>query len=71
LDEKTLKYIFSMFIVGIVASLQVVAWYLGLNGTVFAFTSLIIGVVAGSILGFTFNVDRSVKDFVDQQKKTP
>jgi hypothetical protein len=42
-----------MFIIYIVASLQVYAWSNGLNGTVFAFTSLIIGGVAGSLLGFS------------------
>ena len=48
------KYIFGMFVIGIAAALQGAAWALGKNGLVFAFTSLIIGSVAGSILGFQF-----------------
>lgn len=51
LDQK-IK--FSMFLIAVVAGLQGVAWYLGYNGQVFAFTSLIIGLTAGSVLGFTF-----------------
>lgn len=53
MNEKTLKYIFGMFTIGVVASLQGYAWYSGVDGTVFAFTTLIIGTVAGSILGFS------------------
>jgi len=48
------KIIFSMFVIGVVASRQGVACYIGCNSTVFAFTSLIIGTIAGSVLGFSF-----------------
>ena len=51
MNEKT---IFAMFVIGVVATLQGVAWYVGYNGTVFAFSSLIIGLISGSILGFSF-----------------
>jgi len=50
LDDKK---IFAIFVISIISSLQVVAWYCGHNGTVFAFSSLIIGAVVGSILGFS------------------
>jgi len=52
MNEKTL---FAMFIIAIVASLQMSAWYMGFNGAVFAFTSLIIGLSAGTVLGFKFS----------------
>lgn len=55
LDEKTLKYVFAVFSVSIAASLQVAAWYFGHNGAVFAFVTLIIGGVIGSIFGFSVN----------------
>jgi len=42
-----------MFVIAIIAILQGGAWYSGHNGTVFAFTSLIIGAIVGSILGFS------------------
>jgi len=48
------KTIFAFFVISVTASLQVVAWLLGFNGAVFAFTSLIIGLTAGVILGFKF-----------------
>lgn len=53
MNEKTIKVIFAMFVIGVVATMQGVAWYIGFNGTVFAFTSLIIGAVAGAVLGFS------------------
>jgi hypothetical protein len=52
MQEKT---VFAMFIISVVAILQVVAWIMGFNGTVFAFTSLIIGLSAGAVLGFKFS----------------
>jgi len=52
--------IFAMYAISIVALLQLVAWYLSFNGQVFAFTSLIIGAVVGSVLGFSLN-KREVK----------
>jgi hypothetical protein len=51
MNEKT---IFGIFIISIVTILQVVAWVMGFNSQVFAFTSLIIGLTAGVILGFKF-----------------
>lgn len=53
MEDKTLKTMFAMFVISAVTVLQLVAWYLQFNGTVFAFTSLIIGLTAGSILGFS------------------
>ncbi len=52
MDEK-IKILFAMFVIGIVTALQVFAWHSGIDGTVFAFTSLVIGAVAGSVLGFS------------------
>ena len=49
------KIHFGMFVIAVVAILQGIAWLTGRNGTIFAFTSLIIGAVTGAILGFTFN----------------
>jgi len=42
-----------MFSIGVVSSMQFYAWHSGHNGTIFAFTSLVIGAVVGSILGFS------------------
>ena len=48
------KHIFGMFTIGVVGTLQAVAWIMGHDGTIFATTSLIIGAVAGTILGFQY-----------------
>jgi hypothetical protein len=45
-----------VFICFIIAAVQCAAWYFGKNGTVFAFTSLTIGAIAGSIFGFSVNL---------------
>jgi hypothetical protein len=50
MDEKTTRIIFAMFSIGVVASMQVIAWYFGFNGAVFAFTSLVIGLIIGKVL---------------------
>ena len=44
------KYTFGIIVIVIVAAMQLTAWYIGENGTVFAFTSLIVGLVVGKIL---------------------
>lgn len=49
------KLTFSLVVIVIVATLQGIAWGLGFNGQVFAFTSLIIGAITGSALGFTIS----------------
>ena len=59
------KVIFGIVTVCCVTIMQVVAWDLGFTGQVFSFTSLIIGLVAGSILGFSFNIKKSIKEYVD------
>lgn len=51
MKEKT---IFAIIVIVIVAYLQSMAWIMHFNGTVFAFTSLVIGLTAGAILGFKF-----------------
>ena len=58
LNEKT---IFAMFVIVVVAIIQGYAWYIGVDGQVFAFTSLVIGLAAGSILGFSFNARGGAK----------
>jgi len=55
------KTIFAMFLIMVVAALQIVAWICDIDGQVFAFTSLIIGLVGGSILGFSFNARGGAK----------
>lgn len=49
------KSVFAMYVIGVVAVLQGIAWMLGFNGVVFAFTSLVIGLSAGAVLGFKFS----------------
>ena len=51
MNEKT---IFAMYVIAIVAINQGIAWFLGFNGAVWAFTSLIIGLTSGAVLGFKF-----------------
>ena len=46
---------FGMFVIAVVATLQITAWVLGFNGQVFAFTSLIIGGIVGSLFGFSIH----------------
>ncbi len=53
------KYQFALGITGIVAVMQGVAWLCDYNGTVFAFTSMIIGGVVGTALGITLNFKKS------------
>lgn len=45
------KYVFGMYLIGVVAVLQGIAWLLGKDGAVFAFTSAVIGAVGGILLG--------------------
>ncbi len=51
MDEKKQ---FALVAICIVSAVQCFAWYGGHNGQVFAFTSLVIGGIVGSILGFSF-----------------
>lgn len=50
------KMVFGMFIIVVMASLQLYAWHCNHNGIVFAFTSTIIGLTAGSVLGFEWGL---------------
>lgn len=68
------RFQFGCVVVVVSAGLQSFAWYLGFNGQVFAFTSLIIGLTAGSLLGFSFNISKKVEKFInsgDQGKSNP
>ena len=56
------RMLFGLIVIAIVAGLQVVAWIMGFNGTVFAFTSFIIGAIAGSILGIKLNMREYFKE---------
>lgn len=47
---------FAAFVIGVCAILQGIAWYLGLNGAVSGAIMGIIGLTAGSILGFTWKI---------------
>ena len=49
------KMIFAVVVILCATGLQIGSWIMGFNGTVFAFTSLLIGAIAGSILGFSIN----------------
>jgi len=51
-NDLTSKEKFGMFAIGVVATMQGVAWLLGYDGQVFALTSAVIGGVTGVILGF-------------------
>jgi len=59
--ESKYKFYFGAYACTIVAAIQVTAWILGHNGAVFAFTSLIIGGIVGSILGFDTGYIHAVK----------
>lgn len=52
------KLNFSLYVIIIVALIQGVAWIMGYNGQVFAFTSLVIGAIVGSALGFTIQLKK-------------
>jgi len=47
--------VFGLVTIVIIAILQLSAWYSGLNGVVFAFTSLCIGSIVGAIFGFKWS----------------
>ena len=47
MDDKT---VFAIIAICLVTFIQLVAWHGGHNGQVFAFTSLIIGLIVGKIL---------------------
>lgn len=51
-----IKYQFAGFVIGVCAILQGVAWICGFNGTVSAGIMGLIGLTAGSVLGFTWNI---------------
>lgn len=63
------KMIFSLICVGIVGLIQVVAFLTGHNGAVFNFTAIIIGAIVGSILGFTINLNGTVKKYIKDEIK--
>lgn len=48
------KYQFGLIAIAIVGSLQCVAWLTHKNGQIFAFTSLVIGLVIGKILDIKY-----------------
>jgi len=45
-------------VIGVIAMLQCVAWYLGKDGQVFALTSLVIGGITGTIFGFSIGLKK-------------
>ena len=55
------KYAIALIIIGCMTVLQISAWIIGANGQVFAFTSLIIGGIAGSLFGFSLSSKVSKK----------
>jgi hypothetical protein len=48
---SNVKYWFAAWVISIVAIMQCVSWILGLNGTTWAFSSLVIGGIVGTMLG--------------------
>jgi len=54
ITEIKAKYIFAGFTIACMTGLQLVAWYLGHDGTVFAVTTGISGLAAGAALGFEY-----------------
>ncbi len=50
-DES--KLTFAAIVIVCITSIQICAFIFGFNGQVFAFTSLIIGGIVGSIFGFS------------------
>ena len=48
-----------------VTALQITAWALGYNGTVFALTSSVIGGITGFALGIKINIKKSVGEYVN------
>lgn len=63
------RFVFGMFVIVVCAALQAMAWYLNINGTVFAFTSLIIGLTAGTLLGFSIDIKKSIETYIEQKGK--
>jgi len=58
---------FGLGVIGIVAILQSLAWICGFNGQVFAFTSLVIGGISGTILGFSFGKIEDLKKEIEEE----
>lgn len=58
---KVDKYVFGMYVIAVVAILQGIAWLFNKNGAVFAFTSAVIGGVAGVILGIKLTIDKNTQ----------
>ena len=69
MNETELKYAFGGFVITVVAILQGAAWYIGFDGAVFAFTSLIIGGVVGSIFGFSLKSTKEIPPIISPKKK--
>lgn len=44
--------LFGLIVIIIIAVMQLYAWNMGLNGRIFAFTSLCIGSIVGAVFGF-------------------
>ena len=53
-DEKFLKTVYAIVGILCLTVLQIIAWSKGFDGVVFATTSGLIGLISGSILGFTW-----------------
>lgn len=53
MKDKIMFAVYAILMVTMVTILQIVAWDFEIDGHVFAFTSLIIGGIVGSIFGFS------------------
>lgn len=50
--------LFGLVVIVIIAQMQIYAWNMGLNGVIFAFTSLCIGSIVGAVLGFKWGLKK-------------
>jgi len=54
MKELTCRYAFGAFGIACMTGLQIFAWYTGHDGMVFATTTGLSGLIAGSLLGFQY-----------------
>lgn len=67
--KMTDKMVFSLICVVVVAMIQIAAFLTGHNGAIFNFTAIIIGAIVGSVLGFTINLNGTVKKYIKDEIK--
>jgi len=68
-ETEKAKLIIGLAGMGCVTFLQVMAWYMGHNGTVFALTSTVIGGVTGYFIGWSKKTSNSIKEYVKEKSQ--